>query len=106
MALRGDSPRGQEYWTPCDHGFHHAADLVRYIREQYGDYFCIGVAGYPEGHMDTPDKAQDLAYLKAKVDCGADFIMTQLFYDVDTFLEWVKSCREMGQCFFFLLGRT
>lgn len=51
--------------------------------------------------MDTPDKAQDLAYLKAKVDCGVDFIVTQLFDDVDTFLEWAKACREMGQ---FSLG--
>ncbi|KAI8144096.1 methylenetetrahydrofolate reductase-domain-containing protein [Fennellomyces sp. T-0311] len=96
LALRGDAPRGQEYWTPCDDGFTHASDLVSYIRKEYGDYFCIGVAGYPEGHMDTPDKAQDLQYLKAKVDCGADFIMTQLFYDVDTFKAWVKSCRAIG----------
>ncbi|KAI9497312.1 methylenetetrahydrofolate reductase-domain-containing protein [Zychaea mexicana] len=96
LALRGDAPRDQEYWTPVDPGFTHASDLVSYIRQQYGDYFCIGVAGYPEGHMDTPDKAQDLQYLKAKVDCGADFIMTQLFYNVDTFKEWVKSCRAIG----------
>ncbi|KAI7849817.1 methylenetetrahydrofolate reductase-domain-containing protein [Circinella umbellata] len=96
LALRGDAPRDQEYWTPCDQGFTHASDLVTYIRQQYGDYFCIGVAGYPEGHLDTPDKTQDLKYLKEKVDCGADFIMTQLFYDVDTFTEWVQSCRTMG----------
>ncbi|CDH48474.1 methylenetetrahydrofolate reductase [Lichtheimia corymbifera JMRC:FSU:9682] len=96
LALRGDPPRGQEYWTPCDDQFQHAADLVKYIRQHYGDYFCIGVAGYPEGHMDTPDKAQDLQYLKDKVDCGADFILSQLFYDVDVFKTWVKKCRDLG----------
>ncbi|KAI9321335.1 methylenetetrahydrofolate reductase-domain-containing protein [Dichotomocladium elegans] len=96
LALRGDPPRGQEYWTPCDEHFQHAADLVRYIREQYGDYFCIGVAGYPEGHMDTPDKDAELSHLKAKVDCGADFIMTQIFYNVEAFKSWVASCRAIG----------
>lgn len=98
LALRGDPPRGQEYWTPCDDQFQHAADLVKYIRQHYGDYFCIGVAGYPEGHLDTPDKDQDLKYLKDKVDCGADFILSQLFYDVDVFKNWVNKCRDLGTC--------
>ncbi|KAG0164993.1 hypothetical protein DFQ28_009392 [Apophysomyces sp. BC1034] len=96
LALRGDPPRGDEYWVPCDGGFSHAIDLVKYIREQYGDYFCIGVAGFPEGHMDAPNPGQDLKYLKEKVDAGADFIMTQLFYNVDTFYTWVKNCRDIG----------
>ncbi|KAI8371619.1 methylenetetrahydrofolate reductase-domain-containing protein [Radiomyces spectabilis] len=96
LALRGDPPRGHEYWTPCDNGFNHAVDLVRYIREQYGDYFCIGVAGYPDGHVDASSRSQDIAYLKAKVEQGADFILTQLFYDVETFAEWLKECRQAG----------
>lgn len=70
---------------------------MRYIREQYGDYFCIGVAGYPEGHVDSTDKSVDLQHLKAKVDAGADFIVTQLFYDISAFETWIKACREIGK---------
>jgi 5,10-methylenetetrahydrofolate reductase len=70
--------------------------LVRYIRQQYGDYFCIGVAGYPEGHVDSPDKAKDVLYLKEKIDAGADFVVTQLFYDIDTYVKWQKQCRDAG----------
>ena len=52
LALRGDPPRGQEYWVPSSGEFNYAVDLVRYIKKQYGDFFCIGVAAYPEGHAD------------------------------------------------------
>ncbi|RLV91490.1 Methylenetetrahydrofolate reductase 1 [Spathaspora sp. JA1] len=92
LALRGDPPRTQEYWTPnCE--FNGAVDLVQYIRQQYGDYFCIGVAGYPEGHVDGSDTAgqnpkKDMPYLVDKVKAGADFIITQLFFDVDQFIEY------------------
>ncbi|KAI9190047.1 methylenetetrahydrofolate reductase (NAD(P)H) met13 [Blastocladiella emersonii ATCC 22665] len=96
LALRGDPPRGQEHWTACDGGFNHAIDLVRYIREKHGDWFCIAVAGYPEGHTENTDVAADLRFLKDKVDAGADFVVTQLFYDVDLFVGWVKACRAAG----------
>ncbi|KAF8939507.1 hypothetical protein BGZ47_008146 [Haplosporangium gracile] len=98
LALRGDPPRGQEYWTQIDDTFVHAIDLVRYIHQQYGDYFCIGVAGYPEGHMDSTDltRDQEISYLKEKIEAGADFVLTQLFYDVDGFLTWEKQCRTLG----------
>lgn len=96
LALRGDPPRGQETWTSVETGFSYAVDLVRYIRQQYGDYFCIGVAAYPEGHIENPDKEADLVFLKEKVDAGADYIVTQLFYDVDLYLNWIKRIREMG----------
>ncbi|CAG8552113.1 20470_t:CDS:2 [Cetraspora pellucida] len=96
LALRGDPPRGQLNWEACENGFSHAIDLVRYIRAQYGDYFGICVAGYCEGHIDNPDKDDDLRRLKEKVDAGADFIVTQVFYDVDLFLNWVKKCRAIG----------
>ncbi|KAF9582905.1 hypothetical protein BGW38_010601 [Lunasporangiospora selenospora] len=98
LALRGDPPRGQEYWTHFDDTFQHAIDLVRYIRQQYGDYFCIGVAGYPEGHMDNTDLSSEdeIRFLKEKIDAGADFVLTQLFYDVDNFLVWEKQCRSNG----------
>ncbi|CAG8713325.1 24289_t:CDS:2 [Dentiscutata erythropus] len=96
LALRGDPPRGQVNWEACENGFSHAIDLVRYIRAQYGDYFGICVAGYCEGHVDNPDKEDDLRRLKEKVDAGADFIITQVFYDVDLFLVWIKKCRAIG----------
>lgn len=70
--------------------------MVKYIRQQYGDYFGIAVAGHPEGHIDNPDKEDDLRNLKAKVDAGADLIVTQLFYDVDVFINFVKQCRAIG----------
>ncbi|KAI8081400.1 methylenetetrahydrofolate reductase-domain-containing protein [Halteromyces radiatus] len=96
LALRGDPPKGQTNWESCENGFEHAVDLVKYIREKYGDYFCIGVAGHPEGHMDCPDKEQDLLHLKEKVDAGANLIVTQLFFDVDCFLDFVKRARAIG----------
>jgi len=76
--------------------FSHAVDLIKYIREQYGDYFDIGVAGYPEGHPEAPDLETDVLYLKQKIDAGATFVITQMFYDVDNFLEWVALCRALG----------
>ncbi len=96
LALRGDPPRGQENWEKCETGFEYAVDLVKYIKQQYGDYFCISVAGYPEGHIDSPDKEKDLQFLKEKVDAGADYIVTQLFYDTELFLNWVQKCRDIG----------
>src|SRR5919109_2264226 len=77
MCLRGDPPRGQTTFVPAPDGFSHACELVTLARS-LGD-FCIGVAGYPEPHPECPDKQRDLEYLKAKVDCGADFVTTQLF---------------------------
>ncbi|RHZ57906.1 hypothetical protein Glove_382g40 [Diversispora epigaea] len=96
LALRGDPPKGSDRWEACEGGFSNAIDLVRYIRAEYGDYFGICVAGYCEGHADNPDKDDDLRRLKQKVDAGADFIVTQLFYDEDLFLIWVKKCRAIG----------
>eukprot|EP01128_Nolandella_sp_AFSM9_P010224 TRINITY_DN7037_c0_g1_i1.p1 TRINITY_DN7037_c0_g1~~TRINITY_DN7037_c0_g1_i1.p1 ORF type:complete len:841 (-),score=260.30 TRINITY_DN7037_c0_g1_i1:78-2600(-) len=95
LALRGDPPRGQE-WTKVEGGFENAIDLVKYIRKNYGDYFCISVAGYPEKHVDCESYELDLQNLKAKVDAGADLIITQLFYDIDAFFKFVKDCRDLG----------
>ncbi|EJT46462.1 methylenetetrahydrofolate reductase (NADPH) [Trichosporon asahii var. asahii CBS 8904] len=99
LALRGDAPRSDEYATDADANmdeFQHADDLVRYIRKQYGDYFCIGVAGYPTPHPDSLDADDDLKWLKEKCDAGADYIITQLFYDVPAFADWVQRCRQAG----------
>ncbi|XP_010524471.1 PREDICTED: methylenetetrahydrofolate reductase 1 [Tarenaya hassleriana] len=105
LALRGDPPHGQDKFVQVEGGFACALDLVKHIRNKYGDYFGITVAGYPEAHPDViePDGLasaeayqSDLAYLKRKVDAGADLIVTQLFYDTDTFLKFVNDCRQIG----------
>ncbi|KAH6666955.1 methylenetetrahydrofolate reductase-domain-containing protein [Halenospora varia] len=90
--LRGDGGKGE------DEEFEWAVDLVRYIRRQYGDYFCIGVAAYPEGHADESDPdgqslEHDLPYLVEKTRAGADFIMTQLFFDVEAYDGFEKKLR-------------
>merc|ERR1719487_1369443 len=100
LALRGDPPgyleKGGEGFKQCEGGFAYAVDLVKYIREEFGDYFCIAVAGYPEGHLEAESKDSDLRYLKDKVDAGADMIVTQLFYDNEEFFAWRDKCVEMG----------
>ena len=75
----------------------YAADLVKFIRDNYGDYFSVGVAGHPERHERSSLSLDDeLFYLKEKVDTGADFIVTQLFYDADAFIHYVQKCRSIG----------
>ncbi|KAJ9137328.1 Methylenetetrahydrofolate reductase [Pleurostoma richardsiae] len=96
LALRGDPPRDKERWVAEDDDFRYAKDLVKHIRDSYGDHFDIGVAGYPEGCDDNRDEELLLAHLKEKVDIGASFIVTQMFYDVDNFLRWVGKVRERG----------
>jgi methylenetetrahydrofolate reductase (NADPH) len=96
LALRGDPPRDQEKWEAKDGNFRYAKDLVKYIRESYGNHFDIGVAGYPEGCDDESDPDILVDHLKEKVDAGGTFVVTQMFYDVDIFLAWVKKCRAKG----------
>lgn len=101
LALRGDPPRGEEYWIATDPRFTHAIDLVQHIRStpEFASHFCIGVAAYPDGHPDHGpeyDEDEEIECLKKKVDAGADFVITQLFYDVDRFLEWVGKVRARG----------
>lgn len=96
LALRGDPPREKEKWVATEGGFQYAKDLVAYIREKYGNHFDIGVAGYPEGCDDQDDLELLLDHLKEKVDAGATFIVTQMFYDVDNFIEWVGKVRAKG----------
>merc|ERR1719171_3213668 len=99
LALRGDPPgfgQGGPKWQKIDGGFGYAVDLVTYIRKEYGDYFCIAVAGYPEGHLECESLEMDLVRCKEKVDAGADLIVTQLFYDNTEFLNFVKKLRAMG----------
>ncbi len=97
LALRGDPPAGKDDWESVDGGFEHGVDLVRYIRKEYGDYFDIAVAGYPQTHTLPPEERdQEMTWLKEKVDAGANFIFTQMFYDADLFIDWVYGVRAAG----------
>ena len=96
LALRGDPPREKEEWKAIEGGFRFAKDLVSHIKKTYGDHFDIGVAGYPEGCDDNKDPITLMQHLKEKVDAGGTFIVTQMFYDVDNFLEWVQNVRKAG----------
>ena len=83
LALRGDPPTGEKTFVKTVGGFDHADDLVAFIAER--ERFCIGVAGYPEKHFEAPSMDDDLKHLKRKVDAGADFIISQLFFQNDDF---------------------
>ena len=136
LALRGDPPKGAIKWTKVKNGLENAIDLVRLIRQEHGDYFCIAVAGFPEGHpanappkILSPSKPKrffeetascekisadgntdisflgtsvtkagvggcsdaDIQHLKDKIDAGADFVLTQFFYDTQVFLSFLKN---------------
>jgi methylenetetrahydrofolate reductase (NADPH) len=93
MALRGDPPQGEEVFKATEGGLSYGSDLVELIRNNFPD-FGIGVGGYPEKHPEAEDKAIDLTNLKTKVDAGADFITTQLFFDNQVYFDFVKSCKE------------
>lgn len=94
LALRGDPPAGTEGFIATVGGFSHANDLVAFIRERQD--FCIGVAGYPEGHIEAPSLEEDLKNLKRKVDAGADFIITQLFFNNDDFYRFRDRTRQLN----------
>lgn len=99
MVLRGDPPRNAPY-SPQNDAFRHAVDLVRFIRrweEQQKLPFrlTLGVAGFPEGHPDSRNRLREMDYLKAKVDEGADYICTQLFFDNHAFFDFRDRCRLM-----------
>src|SRR6185436_19144534 len=102
LALGGDPPRGVPYDKSAD-VFQHAIDLVKFIRRfnESGSHpdargFGIGVAGFPEGHPSTPNRLLEMDYLKAKVDAGADYICTQLFFDNHDFFDFRDRCRLAG----------
>lgn len=96
LALRGDPPRGTNEWERAEGGFRYGYELVEHIRNRFGDEFCVGVAGYPEGHPEAESKDACTGYLKHKVDCGADFVITQMFFDVGEYLEFLDRCAEHG----------
>jgi len=95
MALRGDPPKGQTNFQPHPNGFKNAAELVTFIKKHFPQ-LGIGVAGFPEGHPDTPNRLKEIEYLKAKVDAGADYICTQLFFENADFYDFCERCELAG----------
>lgn len=94
LVVRGDVPNAPEGFVPHPRSFPHASDLLAFIRPRYS--FCIGAAGYPEGHIEAASKAKDLEYLKLKVDHGSDYIICNYFYDTRFFFDFVERCRSIG----------
>lgn len=95
MALRGDPPKGETAYTPLPNGFANAGELVAFIKK-YFPAMGIGVAGFPEGHPDTPNRLKEIEYLKEKVDQGADYICSQLFFDNRDFYDFCERCELAG----------
>lgn len=109
MALRGDAMKEEQYFQPSEGGHLYASDLVKQIKDlNQGKYlheviesedcsnFCIGVAGYPEKHMEAPSLKSDLKWLKHKIDLGAEYVVTQMFFDNKKYFEFVEAARKMG----------
>jgi methylenetetrahydrofolate reductase (NADPH) len=95
MALRGDPPKGETTFRQPEGGFAHAADLVTFIKKHFPG-MGVGVAGFPEGHPDTPNRLLEMDHLKAKVDAGADYVCTQLFFDNRDFYDFCERCEIAG----------
>jgi methylenetetrahydrofolate reductase (NADPH) len=95
MTLRGDPPKGETSFTPAPDGCRYANELVALLKARHGD-FCLGVGGYPEKHPEATTLDGDLDNLKRKVDAGADFITTQLFFDNTIYYRFVDHCRARG----------
>ena len=95
LALRGDPPRGETEWTATEGGLRYSRELIEMIREEYPE-FAIGAACFPEVHIHAESPESDLRHLKAKVDAGARFLITQLFFDNACFYDFVARAREIG----------
>jgi methylenetetrahydrofolate reductase (NADPH) len=109
LLLRGDPIKSESHFTPDPDGNNYAIDLVKQVvcmnrgiylddelQEVSASNFCIGIAGYPEKHFEAPNLKSDLKYLKAKVDAGAEYIVTQMFFDNQKYFDFVKQCTEIG----------
>ena len=94
LALRGDPPRGETEWTPHPGGLHYSTELASLITERYP--FAVGAACFPEVHPEAPDMAHDLRFLRQKVEAGASFLITQLFFDNELYFRFVEEARAVG----------
>src|SRR5215831_5614273 len=109
LVIRGDAPKNETFFEPEADGHRYSIDLMKqvvnmnngiYLEEDLKNAvktkFCIGVAGYPEKHFEAPNMQTDLQFLKSKVDAGADYVVTQMFFDNQKYFDFVKSCRDIG----------
>ena len=96
LALRGDPPRDNPGWQPGANNFKYSSELCAFVRKLHGNYFGIGVAGFPEGHPLAGSREQDARFLKEKTDAGADFVITQLFFENKDYFDYVKRLRALG----------
>lgn len=109
LALRGDSIKSEPEFVPDPNGHAYAIDLVKqihqmnngtYIENDLADVaptnFCIGIAGYPEKHFEAPNMVSDMRHLKSKIEAGAEYVVTQMFFDNSVYFEYVKKCKEMN----------
>jgi methylenetetrahydrofolate reductase (NADPH) len=94
IALRGDPPQGQKDFVPVEGGFQHSTDLIQHIKDNF--QFGIAAACYPEGHTESPDLETDISYAKLKIELGADFLITQLFYDNNDFYDFIDRAEQCG----------
>jgi methylenetetrahydrofolate reductase (NADPH) len=96
LALRGDPPKDDPGWNPGVDNFKYSWELVAFIRKHFKDHFSIGVAGFPEGHILCPDREVDALYLKNKIDHGADYVITQLFFNDQDYFDYVARLIKLG----------
>ncbi len=109
LVLRGDPPMNERTFKPEPNGHTHAIEMVKQvvninkgiyleedIKQGFNTDFCVGIAGYPEKHFEAPNLSSDLRYLKEKVDSGAEYIVTQMFFDNKKYFEFVELCRKKG----------
>jgi methylenetetrahydrofolate reductase (NADPH) len=94
LVVRGDPPREQKDFQPHPQSLPHASDLLSFIRPRYS--FCLGAAGYPEGHIESESKEKDIEYLKLKVDNGAEYIISNYCYDNQYFFDFIERCKAIG----------
>jgi len=94
LALRGDPPADNPNWQPDKDNFRYSSELCAFIREQFKEEFGVGVAGFPEGHLLCPDREKDADYLKLKIDNGADFVITQIFFNNKDYFDYLERLRK------------
>lgn len=94
LALRGDPPKGETQFSAVEGGFHYASELAAFLRKNWG--FCVGGACYPEGHTEAVSLDADITNLRQKVEAGAEFLVTQLFFDNEKYFDFVRKAREAG----------